>query len=347
VKSVKNVPLAGDPHPAADGRFARPWHWLALLTACGGWPIGVAAEVPLSERTVARFATVEEGIGALTVRDDFMRAMSPFDRQVLLKTDREVSEPEYLQFLSRHVLAWTQADVDQLAPLLAELSAKLAPWKLALPPLVLLVKTDGQEGAEAAYCRGPAIVLPPRILHGNRLKHVLPHEVFHVWSSHNPEPRQALYRSIGFEHTEVVALPPALAPRKITNPDAPLNNQFITVDQNGQRMELMPVLFSKTPRYDVGRGGTLFDYLEFKLMALENDDGTRRPALVGNDPVLFDPAAVPGFAEQVGRNTKYLIHPEEILADNFVFMLEGRVNLPTPRIVEQMGRILQAAAVDR
>jgi hypothetical protein len=63
--------------------------------------------------------------------------------------------------------------------------------------------------------------------------------------------------------------------------------------------------------------------------------------------VLFEPSQVPGFSEQVGQNTKYIIHPEEILADNFVFLLNGRINLPSPRVVESMGRILQAAAEAR
>jgi hypothetical protein len=164
-----------------------------------------------------------------------------------------------------------------------------------------------------------------------------------VFSSHNPALRKALYESIGFRQCNEVALPAPLADRKITNPDAPVNDQFITVTHNGGAMELMPVLFSKTARYDVARGGNLFAYLDFKLMALENVGGVRRAATVDGQPLFFEPAAVPDFAEQVGRNTRYIIHPEEILADNFVFLLDGRNDLPTPRVVEQMGKILQAA----
>ncbi len=76
-------------------------------------------------------------------------------------------------------------------------------------------------------------------------------------------------------------------------------------------------------------------------MQLENVDGRRRPLLSGGQPVLLDPAGVPGFHEQIGSNTKYIIHPEEVLADNFVFLIDGRIDLPTPRVVEAMGRVLQ------
>ena len=139
-------------------------------------------------------------------------------------------------------------------------------------------------------------------------------------------------------------LPEPLRARKITNPDAPLNNFFITAPWQGRAAEWMPVLVSKTARYEPARGWTLFSYLDFKLMLLENADGMRRPALVEGKPVLVEPSEVPGFGEQIGHNTKYIIHPEEVLADNFVFLLDGRIDLPTPRVVEQMGQALQAAA---
>ncbi len=38
------------------------------------------------------------------------------------------------------------------------------------------------------------------------------------------------------------------------------------------------------------RGGSLFKYLEFRLLRLENDNGRRRAVLVDERPVLYDPA---------------------------------------------------------
>lgn len=313
---------------------------LALIGACSP---ALAVDIPLTDRTVLRFADVREGIEALTKRDDFIASLSPFDRQVRLKTDRDVSEQELLQYIPQHVLPWTQSDRTLLTPIVESMAKKLAHWNLNLPPVLLLVKTDGQEDSRAAYCRGAAIVLPANMLANKRLDKILPHELFHVLSNQNLELRQKLYNSIGFQKCNEVSLPGPLAARKITNPDAPLNNQFITVVQDGRTMELMPVLFSKAPRYDAARGGTLFAYLDFKLMALENDNGVRRAAVVDGKPVLFEAGSVPGFAEQVGSNTDYIIHPEEILADNFVFLLNGRVDLPSQRVVQEMGRILQEA----
>ncbi len=327
-----------------DVVFANCLRCLALVGACSP---AMAVDIPLTDSTVLRFADVREAREALTKRDDFIAALSPFDRQVRLKSDRDVSEQDLLAYIPLHVLPWTAADQALLTPLIESMAAKLKHWKLNLPPVIWLVKTDGQEDSRAAYCRGPAIVLPANMLANKRLDTILPHELFHVLSNQNPELRQKLYNSIGFQKCNEVALPGPLAARKITNPDAPLNNQYITVVQNGRQMELMPVLFSKSSRYDAARGGTLFAYLEFKLMALENDNGMRRAAVVEGRPLFFEPGSVPGFAEQVGTNTDYIIHPEEILADNFVFLIDGRVDLPSPRVVQEMGRILQEAAEAR
>jgi len=316
---------------------------LQCLALIGSISPALAVDIPLTDRTVLRFADVREGIEALTKRDDFIASLSPFDRQVRLKADRDVSEQELLEHIARHVLPWTAGDRALLTPIIESMAKKLAHWNLNLPPVLLLVKTDGEEDSRAAYCRGVAIVLPANMLANKRLDKILPHELFHVLSNQNLVLRQKLYNSIGFQKCNEVALPGALAARRITNPDAPLNNQFITVVHEGRTMELMPVLFSKTARYDAARGGTLFAYLNFKLMALDNDNGVRRAAVVNGQPVLFEPGSVPGFAEQVGTNTTYIIHPEEILADNFVFLLNGRVDLPSQRVVQEMGRILQEA----
>ncbi len=325
--------------------FAVSVRCLAAFGVSLGWCAALAADVRLTEGTVVRFADVRSGVEALTRRDDYIGEMSPFDRQVRPKSDRPVSEAEMLAFFAQHVQPWSAEEIGKLTPLIAALGKKADPWKLKLPPVILLVKTTGREEGGAAYCRGAAIVLPQNMISGSAkaLEQVLPHELFHVLSSHNPDLREALYQTIGFQSCNEVQLPESLRARKITNPDAPVNNHFITVTQDGRALELMPVLFSKTERYDPARGGSLFAYMQFKLMALENDNGTRRPALVDGQGVLLEPRGVPGYHEQVGRNTTYIIHPEEILADNFVFLLDGRINLPTPRVVQEMGKVLQAA----
>lgn len=307
-----------------------------------------AVELPLTEGTVIRFADVPEGIAALSVEDDYIQQLSPFDLQVRTRTAQPVSKQDFVAFLGKHVLPWTEHDVEVLRPLIADVASKIAPWKLPLPRVVLLVKTTGGEEGAAAYCRGPAIILPRNMVEGStaRLANIFPHELFHVLSNQNPDLRQALYATIGFQPCNEVALPAALAALKITNPDAPRNNHFVTVNQNGQTLELLPILVAKTP-FNPASGGNLFSYLQFRLLELENAGGERRPKLVDGRPVLLDPETVPDYHAQIGRNTKYIIHPEEVLADNFVYLINGRRDLASPQVVAGMAEVFKAAAQER
>ncbi len=244
-------------HMDTGAKLRRGWPLCcaAVLVAAAAVSARAAQEIPLAEGTVLRFADVPEGIAAVTKRDDYIRQLSPFDRQVRPQTDQPVSEAQFLEFTAGHVLPWTEADVARLTPLVREMAAKIKPWNLPLPPVVLLVKTDGLEEGRAAYCRGPAIILPRNMVEGStaKLATILPHELFHVLSNQNPALRKTLYATIGFQPCNEVALPESLAARKITNPDAPLNNHYITVTQDGKPLELMPVLFSKSPRYEAAR----------------------------------------------------------------------------------------------
>ena len=71
-------------------------------------PSGTASSVRIL------FASLEEGREILGTRDGFIQRLSPFDRASRLKTDREVSEPEFLKFVASKVLAWDSADRDKV-----------------------------------------------------------------------------------------------------------------------------------------------------------------------------------------------------------------------------------------
>jgi hypothetical protein len=63
-----------------------------------------------------------------------------------------------------------------------------------------------------------------------------------------------------------------------------------------------------------------------------------RPALREGDPVLLAISEISGFSEQVGRNTGYIIHPEEILADNFSLMVTGR-SVESPEVLRKLREV--------
>ena len=116
--------------------------------------------------------------------------------------------------------------------------------------------------------------------------------------------------------------------------------------KNGETatIDVVPILLSREPRYDAKKGGGLFDYMQFRLLAIEAEAKTNgdrwRAKLENGQPVLLDPKGLESFHEQIGRNTSYIIHPEEVLADNFMILIGGKRKVQTPRILDEMRKPL-------
>jgi hypothetical protein len=175
-----------------------------------------------------------------------------------------------------------------------------------------------------------------------QLDKLLAHELFHVLSRRDGALRQRLYRIIGFEVCDPIELPSSLAPRKLTNPDAPLIDCTIELkSEDGKVFTGAPVLYANANQYDATKGGSIFQYLTFRLLVVERKDNRWQPLLLDTgEPVVIDAKKEDAFYEKIGKNTNYVVHPDEILADNFVHLVMENRELMTPRIVEEMRRAL-------
>jgi hypothetical protein len=302
------------------------------------------AEVKLGEETTVVFATVEQGREILSARDDFVRRLSPFDRQARLKTDRAVSEDEFLAFVAKSILPWSDEERQKVEAALALVQPKLRELSLPLPKEVLLILTTGEEEAGAAYTRANAVVLPRGKLSQSpqALGKLLCHELFHLLSRENAELREALYGMIGFVACDEIELPGDLGPRRITNPDAPRNDHCIRIEVDGRAEWAIPILYAKPAVYDVERGGEFFDYLRFEFLLVDRVDDSPdvQVKLVDGQSQLVGVGQLARFYEQVGRNTRYIIHPEEILADNFALLMLDERKVPSPEILDKLESVL-------
>ncbi len=305
------------------------------------------AEIKLGTGTTVHFATMEEAKAVLGSRDDFVQRLSPFDRAARLKTSRAVSETEFLQFVTSKVLPWSDAEREKVAATLAAVQAKLAARALPLPKDILLIRTTGDEEGKAAYTRANAIILPTDDLAQPQagLEKLICHELFHILSRTNPALREALYRAIGFEACDEVVFPAELLARKITNPDAPRNDHCLRVQVGGAPHWVIPILFAGAETYDEAKGGEFFDFLQFRFLLVERTPGSTSvtPLRTGAEARHVGLNEVSGFFEQVGRNTRYIIHPEEILADNFSLLVLGESAVPSPEILQKLDAIFSSA----
>lgn len=300
----------------------------------------------LGEEVMIAFASVEEGKRILTSRDDFVERMSPFDRSARLKTNKDVSVQEYLDFVGKNVLPWDDTEKQKITSVFQGIQRELDALSLPFPKTVLFVKTTGGEEGGAAYTRANAIIFPQAELNATTLQiqKIICHELFHIISRANPDLLEKFYQAISFAKCNEAVFPPELEPRKITNPDAPRNDHCIRVEVKGKECRVIPIIFASSGKYDVARGGEFFSYLEFRLLLVEEQPGldTGRPLHDRQNAKLLAIEQVSGFFEQVGRNTGYIIHPEEILADNFTLLVLGQRNLPSPEVIMKLKKVIRS-----
>jgi hypothetical protein len=288
-------------------------------------------------------APIEKARAVLGTRDEFVARLSAFDRAARLKSADDVSEDEYLAFARAAAREWSNDERARLEIAFDAIKPKLAELLPELDEPILLIKTSGDEEGGAGYTRANAVMLPQALTDERELQRLLSHEIFHVVSRNNPDLKRALYATIGFEPCGEVSLPPSLATRKMTNPDAPVNEHCIEVQVDGSSVWGMPILLSRQERFDPAAGIPFFGYLTLSMLLIERDGDSSRPLERNGAPVLVPFSRVAGLQEQIGRNTGYVIHAEEILASNFELLVQGASNAPSPEVLERIRQVLDSA----
>lgn len=270
----------------------------------------------------------------LSTEDDYAKRMSAGDRAARLRTERAVSTGEYLAYAAAAARIWKPAEKRSVAAAYVAIKPALDRLALPLPAEVVLIKTSGDEEGDAAYTRQNAVILPASYLQfaPGKMRRTLAHELFHVSSRMNPKLASRLYEVIGFHFCGATTLPAWLTERRITNPDALEDDHCIALQSGTTRVSAVPIIYLRAGRRPPRLQGNFFDRLQFGFWI-------KSPPQTGNALVSSDQLA--GFYEQVGRNTQYVIHPEEIIAENFALAATGARDLPSPNIPARIEQVLR------
>jgi len=318
-----------------------PWYTIWLVCILLANPVNGDNGVSLASGIEVSFFGYKNGAAFLSKPDDFVKTLSPFDRASRLQVSRIVGQAEFLKYVSAQALEWDKAEIAKINALLKKLRPHITGLKLPWPKTIHLIKTTGKEEGNAAYTRRNAIILPADKLKqkNEKLERLLVHELFHVLSRANPALSTQLYEIIGYEAVPSLKFPEELLSRKLTNPDAPSSRHAIEVGHKGRKVKVAPILYARTEKYDENQGGAFFRYLIFRLLILDAENLSKAKRDGDGKLILLKPTEAGGFQEKIGRNTGYIIHPEETMADNFVFLILGKKNLPNPEIVQAMKKV--------
>lgn len=304
-----------------------------LLSSCK--PAQVAAptghtgkSVRLSSTHTLVLADVAEGERRITTdaREDFFESVRELDMQIQMsdasRGDRATLLKDYRKHLASSVLPWSKAEEKELQAVMEtvfELVSAVSPD--LFPETVVLVQTNmNHYGPGTFYTRDNAIIIPQNMMAQVKTEGFLQtmlHEIFHIYSRYNPRKREALYAHIGYQKIAPPLIPDMLDRRILLNPDG-IDFQYgirVKRKSTGAEITVIPLIYSKYLSYVPTRKG-FFNYLGFSLF--EVADGEVQLTRNGESTVPL--TNITGFREQIGPNTDYIIHPDEVLADNFAFM---------------------------
>lgn len=293
----------------------------------------------LSDRL--EFASVQQAREVLGHPDVWALQLSAFDRSARMRTLEPVTTQRFLEFASDAAAAWTADEQGYWSAVIDRLSDAVEGLNLEIPNM-LLVKTTGEEEFNGAYTRElPSIILPQERIDIALGRHseiardeswdffLLAHELFHSLSrsADNPGQRHALYTLLGFEPLEGFEHPAELEERRLSDPQAYYADYALTVQTPSAAADVVAVLQSTMPLEDVIRLPTdgkpaIFGVTETVLLPVDVETGR---VLRDDSGALitygFDDT---NWVSQMQRNSSYIIHPEELLADNFALLMEWR-----------------------
>ena len=323
--------------------------------------------------------SVESGRSLFLDPDDpFLSELNEFELSA--RAGRPISVEEFLEYQAGEVRPWPAefASPDRAEAAFSAIGehvARLAGFVAHLPRKVRLVLTTGCEearsGRKVAYCRGKdAIVVGEANLKSwrkpDKMARLMLHELWHLFSRNCPaEKADACYAVFGFRRVpgkRGAPYPEEVAALRFTNPDGMSASHYIEVasDEDAEaRVPLVPLLFLAP--YDVaGEQASPFDYMTvvfgvLRMTPRQDKEGKYDLSWVTEDAeeggeggdidsemtVMVPPEMVPAdFWRQVSRNTGYVLHVDEIAAENFVLLAMKNRQCDNPTLLDRLQELL-------
>lgn len=287
------------------------------------------------------YIDAEQARTLLSQEDATTRQWSRFDYEARLGR-KGGTRQELIRFIADQARDWSEEDKQRMQEAADTLNShiKALNLSLSLPQEIRILKTTmAEEGGAGGYTRMDYIVVEEQIAHmkPQQVSYLLAHELFHVLTRNHPDFREKMYRLIGFSIApEEFEVPADLRDVLISNPDVNRFDSYARFRIKGEDRSCAMLIYANKP-YE---GGSFFNYLTIGLMPLKDGKAEQQDGKT----VIYGIKDAENFFDLVGRNTDYIINPEEILAENFAFLLTRKSVTANPELIEKMRQALQPQA---
>ena len=315
---------------------------ITLMTACSNAPKPDDAGDD-GKGLNYRIADKTEGAELMLSNDAYFAGMTQNDLDFKMQKSGATLD-EYKTFAGEQVRDFTEEQKAIIDKHMERISKGLAERGYQIPELeqiVFINTTMKEECGAAAYTHGTQIYFDGDFMEEceaedqsrEYLDYIFAHELFHCITRCNREFRSEMYKIIHFTtQDEDYELPPSVKEYFISNPDVEHHNAFATFEINGKKIDCFAAFV--TTRHFEKEGD---DFFALGTTALVPVDGT---------DIYYTPEDAANFDEVFGKNTDYVIDPEECLADNFGFLIaygmEGPEGdgYPDPDIISSIESVL-------
>lgn len=313
---------------------------LAALAACAARSFD--APPAAAESVSFAPATPAQGAAILSAFDEYLSVLSPADLSIRLQ-GRDGAGADLGRVYAGATQSWTADESERLRLMVVRHRARLNQLAAWLPETIFFIKGSRAIEGGIPHTRGAGIFFGPHLPESDEaLDGLFMHELFHVLSRHNAARHDELYGIIGFVRCPA-DLPQSMRDRVITNPDAPAVEHAAPISESDPTLLATPLLFADPARFDPSKQ-SLGQYFDPELQLLRRGaDGACRPAVGVSLP---EDAIREAIFARSGRNTNYMFHPEELMADNFSQMMMGR-SVADPWVHERLATLLGVDAPAR
>ncbi len=301
------------------------------FNSCSG-KTGDVIDFPNS-RTL-RLLNREQAVEIITVdqTDHYFDQVSALDMSLQLRrayppeTSRQAILSDYFNLLKSDVADFTPKEKTLTAEVFgAAFDACNSLGSNLLPKEINIVKSKGLPyGDGVFYTRDNTIVIPSNELktaNKAELIKTMLHELGHIYTRTHVAKKAALYAVLGFKKLENTHLlmNDSLYQRLLLNPDG-VNFTWVTAltMADGKNVMAIPLIYSNEYQF-TSKKKSYMDYLSWNYFEARNT--VRGVELLTNNRLqtTLQTKDLPGlFKEKL--NTDYVIHPDEIFADNFALL---------------------------
>ena len=286
------------------------------------------------------YSSREEGKYLISLHDTYINNLTPFDLEARCGF-KDATKYDYLLLCRDNVLNWTDDEVSKINVIFMEIDSKFKQHGMAIPYIenINLVKTTSlEEGGAMGYTRGYTIYLAENTLNkpDGSIREIITHELFHVLTRSSLSFKQEMYSIIGFTALDKAVDLTNLNRRSsfVSNPDVSNLCSYIELkDQDEEKHRLMMTTLASCYYH----GGSFFKYIQpyFLELDIKCNVMTNEENYPFIEPIYGK--YYQEFIRKVGRNTGYMVNPEEILAENFRMAVLGEIDkTPNPEIINNI-----------